>query len=337
LFIKAFNDLKGTYPEWAAKLPQNVQASYFASKARRSGELEMLDTSGKTKEDEAAFNLIMRKKEQLLSFDEDVAFIFSHSALREGWDNPNVFQICTLREIGSETERRQLVGRGVRLPVDQSGNRVTDERINVLTVVASESFERFVSGLQSEIEAEYGEDGVPPTPVNARKRTKIKLRKHYLLKPEFKELWERIKHKTRYAVQVDSEKLISDVIPELDRAVIRNPRVAISKAEVVASTKDTFEAMTQSGARTAIDLAGRYPLPNLVETMENLMEHTSPPMRLSRRTLLEIFRRTCHKQAAVDNPHDFATVAVNIIKEKLADQLVEGISYEKLSEWYEMV
>jgi type III restriction enzyme len=183
LYIKTFNETKAKYPEWRAADPMKVQASYFASKTRKSGEVEFLDTSGKTKEDESAFDLILSKKEQLLSFDEPVSFIFSHSALREGWDNPNVFQICTLREVGSETERRQQVGRGIRLPVDQSGDRVRDESVNVLTVVASESYERFVAGLQSEIEAEYGAEGVPPPPPNARKRAKIKLRKQYFLKP----------------------------------------------------------------------------------------------------------------------------------------------------------
>src|SRR5437867_10499778 len=112
----------------------------------------------------------MRDKERLLSFEEPVSFIFSHSALREGWDNPNVFQICTLREVGSETERRQQVGRGMRLPVNQSGDRVRDAAVNLLTVVASESYERFVAGLQSEIEAEYGKDGLPPAPPNAREK-----------------------------------------------------------------------------------------------------------------------------------------------------------------------
>ena len=105
---------------------------------------------------------------------------------------------------------------------------------------------------------------------------------------------------------------------------------------MIANDKDTFEALQQSGARTAIDLSGRYPLPNLVEIMENLMENTSPRMRVSRRTLLEIFRRTGSRTAALDNPHEFATAAVGIIKNKLADQLVEGIRYEKLDKWYEM-
>jgi len=336
LYIKAFNELKGQYKEWRAADPLKVQASYFASKTRKTGEVEFQESTGRSKEDEAAFDLIMRDKEKLLSFEEPVAFIFSHSALREGWDNPNVFQICTLREVGSETERRQQVGRGIRLPVDQAGDRIRDEAVNVLTVVASESYERFVAGLQSEIEEAYGIEGVPPQPVNARKRTKITLRKGYFLKPEFKQLWEQIKHKTQYAVTVNTAKLIADVVPELDKQTIRKPRVSIAKAAMrAAKNEDLFEAIVQSGARTAIDLAGRYPLPNLVEIMEGLMENTSPPMRLSRRTLLEVFRQTKNRQAALDNPHEFATVAVGIVKNKLADQLVDGIKYQKIDEFYD--
>ncbi|MBL7182887.1 MAG: hypothetical protein ISS50_00390 [Anaerolineae bacterium] len=85
-----------------------------------------------------------------------------------------------------------------------------------------------------------------------------------------------------------------------------------------------------------MSLAGCYPLPNLVETMANLMEHATPPVRLTRRTLLEIIRRAPNQQAVLDNPNEFATVAVRIIKDKLGDQLVEGIQYEKTGEWYEM-
>ena len=336
LFDRAFNELKESYPDWRDREAEDVRSAYFATRSRKAGAVEYLDTTGRSKADEEAFSLIMRRKEDLLSFEEPVSFIFSHSALREGWDNPNVFQICTMREVGSDTERRQQVGRGVRLPVNQSGERIQDERINVLTVVASETYERFVAQLQGEIEAEYGRDGTPPKPPNARRKTTLRLRKAHTLQPEFRELWNRIKHKTRYAVTVDPARLIEDVLPELDDAAIRKPRVSISKAEVIANDKNTFEALTQSGARTAIDLAGRYPLPNLVEIMENLMENTSPPMRVSRRTLLEIFQRTGNRAAALDNPHEFATVAVGIVKNKLADQLVEGIRYEKIDEWYEM-
>ncbi|MEQ2638267.1 type III restriction-modification system endonuclease [Paratractidigestivibacter faecalis] len=105
------------------------------------------------------YDLILKDKERLLSLDEPVRFIFSHSALREGWDNPNIFQICTLKESGSETSKRQEVGRGMRLAVDQDGNRQdagllgADEvhRVNLLTVIASESYETFVRDLQTDI------------------------------------------------------------------------------------------------------------------------------------------------------------------------------------------
>ncbi len=105
---------------------------------------------------ERAYSLIMRDKEQLLSFDSKLKFIFSHSALREGWDNPNVFQICTLRDIGTERERRQTIGRGLRLCVDQTGNRVRGFETNTLTVVATESYRDFADNLQKEIEADTG-------------------------------------------------------------------------------------------------------------------------------------------------------------------------------------
>ncbi|HYJ30417.1 MAG TPA: hypothetical protein VEW25_08770, partial [Allosphingosinicella sp.] len=98
---------------------------------------------------------------------------------------------------------------------------------------------------------------------------------------------------------------------------------------------DTFEAIVTSGAKTAIDLAGRFPLPNLIEIIENMLEATSPPMRLSRRTIIAILKGTAKKQDMLANPHDFAAAVTRIAKDKLADQLVGGIRYEKDGSWYE--
>jgi len=336
-FDAAFNELRTHYPVFGALNPDQVQAAYFAQKRRKGGELDLLDSvSGKTKEDEAAYDLIMKDKERLLSFDEPVSFIFSHSALREGWDNPNVFQICTLNQTASDVKKRQEVGRGVRLAVDQSGERIHDETINVLTVVANESYERYVDRLQREIEDEYGKDGLAPKPANARQRGTACLRKAFTLKTEFKQLWQLIKHKTRYAVKIDTTALLADVIPEIDRADIKPPRVTITKARVDVKSEDAFEALRMSAGKTVLDLAGRFPLPNLVELMSHLMEHTTPPVRLTRSTLLEVYKRTSKQQAALDNPQEFASVAVRIIKEKLADHLIRGIEYEKNGQHYEM-
>ena len=105
---------------------------------------------------ERGYNLIMKEKEKLLSFSTPLKFIFSHSALKEGWDNPNVFQICALREMGSERERRQTLGRGLRLCVNQDGQRVYGHDVNRLTVIATESYKEFADNLQKEIEADTG-------------------------------------------------------------------------------------------------------------------------------------------------------------------------------------
>lgn len=377
LFNRCFNELKTGYEEWGDVTPETVQAAYFAQRGTKTGEIILEDsTTGEAEKDKEAYDLIMKDKELLLAFPDpaddegtrrkkQVSFIFSHSALREGWDNPNIFQICTLNQTSSEVKKRQEVGRGVRLCVNQTGARVHDEKVNVLTVVANESYHRYVASLQSEIafeyrseiearfgksiedltdeerrkvEEEFGQGILPPLPGNARKRGVARLRKEYTLRPEFKELWERIKHKTRYAVRIDTEKLLGDVLPEIERADIRPPQVTVTKAQVQVIDKGMFDALQMTGTKKLIDLAGRLPLPNLVEIMANLMEHTTPPVRLTRRTLLEVFRRMSDKskKAAMDNPHEFATVAVRVLKEKVKDHLVSGIQYERINEWYEM-
>ena len=336
LFNKCFNELKQKYTDWKDKDVESVQESYFAKRCTRSGETIYEDSkTGESKKDAEAYDLIMRDKERLLSFDEPTCFIFSHSALREGWDSPNIFQICTLNQTTSEVKKRQEIGRGIRLAVDQSGNRVRDTKVNVLTVIANQSYASYLEDYQSEMREEYGDQEVPPI-MNKRKRGAAKLQKEYMLKPEFKELWERIKHKTRYAVSVDTNQLINEVVEELDEAEIRSPRITVTKAQVYVDDDHVFSAMQMSGAKTVIDLAGRYPLPNLVDTMMHLLENTTPPIRLTRKTLLEIFMRTRNQQAALNNPHEFASVTVRIIKEKLTDQLVDGIKYEKINDFYEM-
>lgn len=128
--------------------PQDARRAYFASMRRAGGVAEFVDTSGATAKDQDAYDMIMRDKARLLSAAEPVRFVFSHSALREGWDNPNVFQVCVLRSVNQTMDRRQTIGRGLRLPVDQSGRRVTDRAVAELTVVANESYRDFAAQLQ---------------------------------------------------------------------------------------------------------------------------------------------------------------------------------------------
>lgn len=160
VFAEAFDTIykeeRAKNPAAHAFLPEDpveVRSGYFAQMKAGKGKdagMTFKDSSGKTKADDDAYELIMKDKARLLSMDEPVRFIFSHSALREGWDNPNVFQICTLRDMSTETERRQTIGRGLRLPVNQNGERIKDAGTAQLTVVANESYKAFASALQDE-------------------------------------------------------------------------------------------------------------------------------------------------------------------------------------------
>ena len=142
-------DLDPDYRKLLPEDPAEVRSAYFAQMKNGT----MKDSAGRDSQDDSrAYELIMKNKQRLLSLDEPVRFIFSHSALREGWDNPNVFQICTLREMGTDTERRQTLGRGLRLPVDQKGNRYTERDIAQLMVVANESYGSFAKELQLDYE-----------------------------------------------------------------------------------------------------------------------------------------------------------------------------------------
>lgn len=135
------------------KLPINqLHDGYFSQDKRGAYK----DTSGNTLADDSVYELIMQKKEELLREDTPLRFIFSHSALREGWDNPNVFQICTLNQTTSGIKKRQEIGRGLRLPVDADGKRVFDESVNRLYVMANESYEDFARALQTEYEEDCG-------------------------------------------------------------------------------------------------------------------------------------------------------------------------------------
>ncbi|SDJ15562.1 type III restriction enzyme [Proteiniclasticum ruminis] len=138
-----------------------THAGYFSidKKSGRIIDSKLGDKKERTSDDSDAYDLIMKDKERLLDRREPVRFIFSHSALREGWDNPNVFQICTLKQSGSDVRKRQEVGRGLRLSVNQVGERMDENvlsheeihNVNVLTVIANESYDSFAKGLQSEI------------------------------------------------------------------------------------------------------------------------------------------------------------------------------------------
>ncbi|MBM6546112.1 DEAD/DEAH box helicase family protein [Janibacter sp. YIM B02568] len=207
-FDELFREERAKSPQWQELFPQDpaeLRRGYFSVlKAKRGGTDTFQDTSGSTKADDDAYDLIMRDKARLLDQAEPVRFIFSHSALREGWDNPNVFQICTLREMGAEVERRQTIGRGLRLPVDQTGERVADRSVAQLTVIANESYVAFAKSLQTE----YEKSGVEIGRVRLQEFSKIALYQEHI-EPDGPEYFGYERSKTLYEA-LESSGMIKD-------------------------------------------------------------------------------------------------------------------------------
>lgn len=239
LFDEAYENIKKRYPYFQPSDAEDVRKGYFARSKPKRGEEEgeVIDTDGSTKaEREAekdAFRLIMREKERLLSFDEPVSFVFAHSALKEGWDNPNVFQICTLNQTVSEMKKRQEIGRGLRLPVDQNGERIFDETVNILTVVANESYDTYAANLQNEYR-DAGYDKVPPKAT--RVGTSTAKRNDRVFDDEiFRAFWKELTKKSKYKIKIETGDLIEACIERFHKIekTRLQPRVVIETGDFV--------------------------------------------------------------------------------------------------------
>jgi type III restriction enzyme len=281
------------------------------------------DTKGDSKIDDDTYSLIMKDKERLLSMDEPLRFIFSHSALREGWDNPNVFQICTLNETQSEIKKRQEIGRGLRLSVDQQGQRVFDENINVLTVVANESYEDFAKKLQIEIEDECGVT-FGGRIKNKRKKVKVKLTKAYKLNEDFKELWEKIKYKTNYQVSYETQKLIEAAAKELFNVEIKEPKIISLKGTLAITSEGVTTGLANVSQKIVEYHAGGKIIPDVISYIHS-------KTKLTRNSIIEIVRQSGRGMEIAKNPQQFMDGAVEAIRKALQKLIVDGIKYEKLS------
>jgi type III restriction enzyme len=234
LFDETFDRLKLRHEHFAELEASEVRSAYFAKSKNKKTNEEVYrdDLSEKTDGEEAreAFKLIMRDKERLLSFSEPVSFIFAHSALKEGWDNPNVFQICTLNQTASSMKKRQEIGRGLRLCVDQNGDRPDSLNLNILTVVANESYESYVTNLQRN----YVEDGesAPPAPKPATK-VEAKRRDEYFNSDAFKAFWQNLCRRLEYRIVVDTDTLTRECVAILNKTAFPEPILTVTRGRYV--------------------------------------------------------------------------------------------------------
>ncbi len=309
---------------------QDVHNGYFA--ADKNGHWkDSKDTKGeggKTKDDDGAYSLIMKDKERLLDLGEPLRFIFSHSALREGWDNPNVFQICTLNETSSQMKKRQEIGRGLRLPVNVHGERVRDESINVLTVIANESYADFSRKLQTEIEEETG-ISFGGRIKNRDERRTVRFQKSRALDPAFKELWEKVKHKTTYRVAIDTEKLVAEAASELAHVTVSRPQIAETKTVIEKMNGDDGFMVRETGFNTYAARSAEVKIPNLLEAVQGRT-------LMTRKLVFDVLDAANMFEYIPVNPQqviDEVSWAINRVKQRLA---VDGVKYEKTGESYDM-
>lgn len=318
-FVEAYEELsKQPYYEPLSLLPvDEVHNGYFAKD--RSGPK---DTTGKTKADDEAYEIIMKDKERLLSPEEPLRFIFSHSALREGWDNPNVFQICTLNESRTELRKRQEIGRGLRLPVDASGERSFDPNVNKLTVIANESYAEFASALQTEIEEETGVE-FKDRIANKRERRKANLKKNWRLDENFKELWTRIKHKTRYSVGYDTQELVSRASKAVwEMPEIHPPKIRIEKGDL---------RLGEGGVDTGLLSSREANVAYGVVRIPDLLGHIQRETELTRGTIVDILVKSDRLGDMKINPQQFMDGATRAIRRALDELMVDGIKYERIA------
>lgn len=375
-----------------------IHNGYFSQD--KKGHLK--DTKGDTAADDDTYNTIMRDKEWLLSFACPLRFIFSHSALKEGWDNPNVFQVCTLIEQKSAFTCRQKVGRGLRLCVNQDGERVEDKNINILHVMANESFSEFAQTLQREIEEDtgmkfgvlqlnlfvgmvYEDNGVekrlsyddaqellthfektgyitstgkikdtmknavktgtldiPKKFEAAKKRFEqiiskadkkppirdasrdvvVRLKKQVTESPEFLELWQRIKQKTVYRVNIDTDKLIENCVKALQ------DMLPIPKARIISQTADiriekAGISHVERGMHTS-DITDSY------QSLPDIITAISDATLLTPATVNTILVQSGRLKDFLNNPEAFLEKAIELIRNNRHALAIDGISYIKL-------
>ena len=324
---RAADGSAGKFAQWFAEIyreltgedAKGVHDGYFSQD--KQGRLK--DTNGTTQADNDTYHSIICAKEMLLSFDSPLSslrFIFSHSALKEGWDNPNVFQICTLNETRSPIKKRQEIGRGLRLAVNQNGERVRDESVNVLTVIPNESYESFAANLQQEYEDECGIKFAASNIKDGRKRKTQTFRKNFPLDPEFQAIWQKLDRKPRYRVQYDTAELVKQAADAVFRLPeIHAPKIQTRKAKIEQSITYGIEAVETASGSLKTETA--FAIPDILGEIQN-------KTGLTRRTVFDILKASKRLNDAANNPQRFIDLAAEKINRCLHALMSEGIVYE---------
>ena len=339
LFIEKYKEI---YPEFhdnkepTAEHIEMIQGSYFAKTTKN----EFTDNETSMRKNKDVFDAILKDKEGLVSYGESVSnkieFIFSHSALGVGWDNPNIFNIATLSNSFSEIKKRQEIGRGLRICVDTNGQRIydklnvsDDERINQLTVIPNETYETFVTQYQEEIKEVYGDSGAGAGMTHTHKGEKqnevhFKRSENDTINKAFKRFWNALAKKTNYTVGFDEASLI-----KRSKAALNTIEIADYAAEV---SSRTIGSISEKGIEDEFGGKENYKLKAHFSALD-LVEEISENTGLSYNTTIEIIGKTNHDNFA-KNPPQFIHQASALIKNIELEEMIRGLNYHLTDETF---
>ena len=334
LFVEKY---KAIYPEYnEGKTPtdqyiQNLQGYYFAQNSKG----EFSDNEGGLKEQKKIYELILQKKDELLTIGNSVEFVFSHSALGVGWDNPNVFNIATLNTAYSEIRKRQEIGRGLRICVNQKGQRVYDAldiedaaRVNQLTVIPNETYETFVTQYQKEISDIYGTTAAGAGMSHTHKgkpqnEVSFKRNINETIDLAFKRFWKSLAKKTDYVVAFNEENLIAKATIQINSITISDYVAEVSSRNIGTISEegitDTF------GGTETYKLKAKFTPLDLVE---ELSENTG----LGYTTLFKIVNSISNLEEIIKNPPQYIHTAAAIIRNIELDEMLRGLNYHLTGE-----
>jgi len=311
-FDETFNRLKKEYSYWKNKEPESARGAYFSARK----------TFKSISQDKEKIDEILRDKEKLLSFDSPTSFIFTHSALGEGWDNPNIFNICTLRIAHSEITKRQTIGRGLRIPVNQDGTRFENQSENALTVVANESYEDFARNLQND----YTDDGIiGKLPIENRRDKVISKLKANVFNGEFKEIWNKLKIRTDFQSEIHTDELIHACRAAMENLIVKRPIIDVRRAKLEFTENGIQHIEEESEPIKQIHI--EYSIPDVITRISN-------ETGLTRKTIAQILLESEMLKDIFNNPEGFISGATAIIKDQRIKMEIKTASYYITNETY---
>ena len=336
IFEQKYREVYAEFNDGKQPLDSDIQAAqgfYFA----KTSQGEYTDKEDACRKNKEIFDEILHNKQRLLSFESPIEFIFSHSALGVGWDNPNVFGIATLNESYSENKKRQEIGRGLRICVNQSGERVYDsdetleeEQINQLTIVPNETYETFARSYQQEYEEQYGTGGNIPKPKHTHKGRRLncltfKVKKDETFMSIFRRFWNVVAKKTSYRIQMDEDELIRRSIDSLNEIRINDYILEVQSMRIT-----DISNLNNAEYYGSESYAGRAKF-----NPHDLVEEISEKTGLCYTSVLKIVAGISNQEHYIKNPPVFMEQAVFKIRQVQLDELVRCIEYSPIGESYE--